>query len=197
MTRKAQVIERREVEHFRELNRDLAVGKATVTKAERMAMVHQQFPAVDKLDWERAFDEDYGLLGKLIRDVLRLDVPEPGKSGPRPVLDLEDGTAALHRLLRDDYGTLPFAEMLEVLRGKLSLRGLANKTGISKTQIARLLDGEVQPTVPEMMSVAGAFKKDPSYFLEWRAAAVASAIVLRLSRVPEASISAYRQIKAD
>lgn len=178
----------------RALNREAAAGRV-VSKAERRTMISEQFPAVDKLDWERAFSDDFGLLGTLIRDILRLDVPDPGKSGPRPVLELEEGMAALHRLLKDDFGTLPFHQSLEVLRGQLSLRGLANKTGLSKTQVARLLGGEVSPTPDEMQRVADAFRKHPSYFMEWRASAVAAAIVARLLNAPEASISAYSQIR--
>lgn len=195
MSRRPELIKRPEVEHFREVNQQVAAGRV-VSRSERMAMIRQQFPSVTKLEWERAFDEDYGLLGKVIRDILRLDVPQSSKSGPRSVPSGAEGSAALHRLLKDDFGTLPFHEMFEVLQGKLSVRGLANKVGISKSQVSRLLAGQTHPTAAEMQLVAAAFKKHPSYFVEWRAAVVATAIRERLTGVPEASITAYRQISS-
>lgn len=177
--------------HFRELN---ALPKK-VPAAERMKQIKEQFPSVEKLDWNEAFKQDIGLMGAILRDVLKIDLStRPGVSGPRPGVDPEEGRARLRQLLGQDYTNLPFHEAFEVLAGGRSYTHLARKTGLSRSKVFRLAKNMEQPSVDELRQVAEAFKKHPSFFFEYRTYYVAAAMQQRMEHAPEASITAYRKI---
>ena len=173
---------------------DLNAATPKVSRSERQALIREHFPSVEQLDWARAFTADVALMGRLIRDILKLNAAEPGRPGPRASVEYRDGVSALRQLIGDDYCHEPLARALAMLRGDRSLRALSVKIGCSKSQVVRLLAGEVDPTPVQMQRTATAFGKHPSFFLEWRAGAVAAAIGRQLADSPEASVVAYRQL---
>lgn len=180
---------RPEIEFFAELN----AATPRVTRGERLSLIKRQFASID-LDWDRAFSDDVALMGRLIGDILKLEAAEPGKPGPRASIEYAEGVEALRRLVGDDYSMHPFPQAISLLRAGRSLRAMSLKLDISKSQLVRLLDGDIQPTPDEMQRAAKAFGKHPSYFLEWRTMAVAEAIRRQLIELPEASVAAYRQL---
>lgn len=161
----------------------------------RAKMIASQFGSVDKLHWRKAFASDIDLFARLVKDILKLDQAQPGRPGPRPALDYEEGVSRLRQYMGQDYALDPFPEALRVLGDGRSIRSLARKTGLSKNHIHRLLTGDISPDAYAMSTIAESFGKHPSYFLEWRTMWIASAIVDRLTSQPESSISMYRKLK--
>lgn len=161
---------------------------------ERVGVIHKQFPSTTNLDWKKAFDEDLDLFGRIIRDILKLDQVEPGRSGPRPALEMMQAHRSLRALSGDDYATVPFREAYRALTHGRSLRGLSAKTSLAKSRLHRLMTGEIEPTFDDMEKIAGAFKKHASYFAEWRAGFVTAIVNDRLAQAPEASIVYYDRL---
>lgn len=161
----------------------------------RAQMILTQFNAVDKLSWRKAFGTDIDLFGRLVKDILKLDQAQPGRPGPRPALDYEQGVARLKQYMGTDYAVEQFRDAFRYLANGRSIRALARKTGLSKNHVHRLTTGEIEPDAYAMTQIAKAFDKSPSYFVEWRAMWVANAIVNRLADHPESSIALYRKLK--
>ena len=175
-----------------------AFEQATKEKApwdRRAAMISAQFNSVDQLSWRKAFQTDIDLFGRLVKDILKLDQAQPGRPGPRPALDYEQGVARLRQYMGQDYSLDGFRDSLKHLANGRSIRSLARKTGLSKNHIHRLMTGEMQPDAYAMRQIADAFGKHPSYFLEWRSMWIACAIVDRVTLNPEASIALYRKMR--
>lgn len=173
---------------------------------DRQALIRKRFPAGKNLSgaespetqaaWKRAFDHDIDLAGRILREVLRVDQATPGRLGPRLALDASRAQPLVDEWLGRDplarpYTTLPFAEALTKLAGTRSLRHLSTKVTISPSQVRRLLRAEVTPSGKEMETIAGAFGKDASYFLEYRVGAIAAHIMHSLVGQPEHSIRYY------
>ncbi len=161
----------------------------------RKKLIKSQFPAVDSLNWEAAFRADVGLLGLIIKDVLKSDQSSLGRPGPRPTLDPKRSVERYNQFIGDDYSLLPMDETLSNLKGKTSLRGLAAKTGLDYNKIYRLLNGTDAPDVASMQDIARAYGKHPSFFLEYRILFILGAIEQNLIESPESSVSAYIKLK--
>lgn len=162
--------------------------------ADRKKIVNEQFPDWDKLDWVDAFS-DIELFGRIIRDILKLDQSEPGRSGPRPVLDRRAAEHRLRQFQRVDYSELPFKEALAVLAGGRSVRHLEAKTGVNRNTIQRLLAGTKEPSLYLMEELARGFGKEPSYFLEYRTAFILAALESRMLASPEIVGDLYNKLR--
>lgn len=178
---------------------DLSEFDQSLTPRERKDLISQRFPSVNNLDWSVAL-QDEDLFGRLLRDIVKVDLAVPGKSGPRFGLTRQTGEPALARLVGKDpmagaYTMLPFSEALRHLMGKRSLRGMEAKLGgaISRSRIHKLLKGET-PRVEEIEVIARVFGKLPGFFLEYRVHFVASAVAMNLTARPDASIAAYEKV---
>lgn len=161
---------------------------------QKLAEAKRRFPSIERLDWERAFTQDPALMGAIIHDILKADAAE-GTTGRRPHLGPEVATGPrLRQLLGEDHTTLSFDEAFSLLVGEMRLSTVAAKTGMSKTQVWRLLRGKTAPSADEMEKVAVAFRRHPSYFAEWRATWVLALLARRLERLPEATVGYYRRL---
>lgn len=176
---------------FREMN----ASTEKIPLQKRLDTVKSQFPRTESFDWRKAFDKDLDLFARIMRDVLKVDQAVPGRPGPRPGLDYERGVKSLRQMMGQDYSTLDFASTFEFLVGDRSLSHTAAKTGLSRSQVHRLLRGEVDPDIYEIEQVAEAFGKHPSFFAEYRAAFVVAALSERLMSAPESTIGFYRRIQ--
>lgn len=161
----------------------------------RAAMITSQFSSVENLKWRKAFESDIDLFARLVKDILKLDQAQPGRPGPRPALDYEQGVARLRQYMGQDYSLDVFPRTLKDLANGSSIRAIARKTGLSKNHVHRLMTGDLEPDAYAMSCVADAYGKHPSYFVEYRALWVANAIVNRLADNPESSIALYRKLK--
>lgn len=178
---------------------DIAVFRQEMTPADRKRLLHEKYPSTAQLNWERAFDSDIDLLGHMLRDILKLDMAEPGAAGRRPGLDENESRPSLDRLMGRDptshvYSVLPFPATFRLLIGKRSLRAMRAKVDIPLTRIHRLLAATVAPSPQEMERIAAAFAKQPSYFVEYRVQAIAATIFAALGTQPEASIGVYERL---
>lgn len=178
---------------FIEANRGDKNGKK-MPWDERVALIERTYPSVLKLDWKRAFDRDLDMFAKIMQDILKADAAAPGRSGPKPGVDMKTGAARLRQLMRDDYSMIPFHEAFTILAADRSLSALAAKTKLSRSQIRRLLRGDVTPSAFEMECVAKAFSKSPGYFAEYRAGTILAALADRLENVPEASVKYWHEL---
>lgn len=161
---------------------------------ERMALINEQFPSTVKLEWQRAFN-DIELFGRVLRDILKVDQTVPGRSGPRPVLNQHEAMARLRQFMRVDYSELEFRDSFRVLSTGKSIRGIAAMTGLDRNMVHKLLSGSRQPDLYAMEAVARAFKKDPSYFTEYRMAYVLGALRDRMEHSPEITIDLYKRLQ--
>lgn len=173
--------------------RDAAAGKKTPWK-ERVRVIRDEFPSVETLDWNRAMQADPMIMQRIIDDIVKVDVAEPGRSGPRPSLTAESN-ARRRQLLGEDYSYESFTVALRALVGTRSLQHAARKCGIAKTFLWSLLRGEKEPSVEMMERIAAGFGKEPSYFVEYRSAYVAAALAARLEGSPEQSVVVFNRVR--
>ena len=177
------------LEPFKELN------KKKVPWEERMKVVHRQFPSTASLDWKRAFDADVNLLGRIIGDVLKADMAEPGRPGKRAAVDRRAAEARLRQMLGAEYSIEPFSLAFKTLVNGRSIRSVAAKTGLDRNAVYRLLEGKMSPDAYEMETIAKAYHKQPEYFVEYRIAYVTAVVAHRLAENPEAAFGIFRKVK--
>lgn len=163
---------------------------------ERVRLVDEVFPSFSRLEWYRAFD-DVDLFGRVLRDILKTDQTQPGRSGPRPNLDRDPALAKLREYMGNDYSDTYFGPALKMLAKGQSLRGIARKTGIAFTTLQRHVTGERPVDMVTLERIARAYKKDPGYFLEYRVAYVLAALGDRMVVSPETTVGLYRRIKGE
>jgi transcriptional regulator with XRE-family HTH domain len=188
-----------DLEPFTELNGTSVKGKR-VPWQKRVDLIFRQFPTTEALiegkvpNWKRAFDKDIDLFAWILRDVLKADSATPGRSGPKPTVDRFQGAVRLRQLMGDDYSVEPFNVAFRSLAHARSLSNIAHKTGLSRTQVNRLLKGDSQPSGAEMEAIAKAFNVAPGFFAEYRLGVVVNALVDKLQKVPEATVKYWREI---
>jgi DNA-binding phage protein len=171
-------LERPDLSEFTALNKTQR-GKRTPWD-KRVALIQERFPSVLTLDWRKAFDEDLDLFADIMRDVLKADAAEPGRSGPKPSVDLRDGVTRFRQLVHEDFSMLSFQESLEILMAGMSLTTAARKTGLSRAKLHRLLRGLEAPSPHEMEQIAKGL--------------VTAAMQERLMNNPEASVKWYTEL---
>lgn len=174
---------------FKELNQE------KVPWDQRAKVIRQQFPSVQKLDWHRLFSEDPALMGRLINDILKIDIARPGKPGKRPAVEPGIADHRLRQIMGEDYATLPFPQALRALQGPRSARGLAKKVGLDRNYINRLLAGDTSPSASIMEQIAQAFHKDPAWFVEYRMGYIFAVLHHKMGAVPEASVTFYKKMR--
>lgn len=180
---------------FREANaKSTQKGAKKLGWDERVELIKHQFPSVISLDWKKAFDRDLDLFAWIMKDVLKVDAAEPGRSGPKPAVEYRAGVTRFRQMMGEDYSMRPFHEAFTILAGERSLSALAAKTGVSRSRIRLLLRGDIQPSWEQMEKIAAGFAKSPGYFLEYRRGVVVAAIWERLTAIPEASVKYFYEI---
>ena len=178
---------------FQEANQLAKEGKKLPWER-RVSLIVEHFPTALALDWKLAFERDPDMFAWIVQDILRVDGATPGRSGPKPNVDVRKAAARLRRMIGDDYTALPFHEAFRVLAGERSMSHLARKTGISRSQVHRLYAGQCDPSASEMEAIAKAFDKPAGYFTEYRLNVMMGAILERLERNPEATVKYYRHL---
>ena len=175
---------------------DLSVFDEKMPWQERYEIIKKTFPNVETLDWNKVFRTDPAIMGRIVNDVLKIDQAEPGRPGKRPALDVGVAEERLHQIRGEDYTILPFAEALRNARAGKSIRSLAHYSGLPKSTVHRLADGDTRPSLEQIEAIAKGVRKAPSYFLEYRIAFVLSAMVELFSQSPESTIVQYEKLVA-
>lgn len=162
------------------------------------AAVYARYPSAAEEDWTAAL-ADYDLMGRLIRDVLRVG-HTPKQRGSRPELERDEALSRLNQLRGDDYTMLPFPEAFRALARwdpdtpTRSLTNIARRVDIPRSRTHRLLTGESKPSHADLEQIAAAFGRRPTYFAEYRIALVVAAIEAHLEAAPEATVGIVRQL---
>lgn len=152
-----------------------------------------------ELAWQKVFYREPELMGRILRDILKQEQAIPGRPGPRPGLDvaraepLVDGWMGRDPKVRP-YSVLPFHQAFQLLVEGRSIRSVANTVGLPRNTVHRLIRGQVSPTSDMMLRVAHAYKKNPSFFLEWRIGVISAAIIQALTNQPERSVKSYEAL---
>jgi hypothetical protein len=183
------------VRFFTEVNEAARRQGKRIPWAERVKMIHEHFPSTVTLDWRKALSLPE-TLPHILRDILRLDQADPGRSGPRPAPDYRKGLKTIRQMVGEDYSTLPFHQAFEVLARGYSVRHLARKTQLSSSAIQRYLQGDRQPGLDEMARIARAFGKQPWYFAEYRLDFIMTSIGSKLETAPDATVVLYKKLLA-
>lgn len=185
---------RQEILPFIELNKQEKTQGYKVPWGERYALICAHFPNADQMDWNFAF-KDVEVFGRLIYDILWQDQKEEwdGK-GIRPVFSPPRARQKLRQYLGNDYSYVPFTEAFGALAGDRSIRHLASKIGISAHYAWNLKNGVSQPDLFIIEQIARAFKKDPSYFREYRISYILGALGDQMDLAPEITVDIYRKI---
>lgn len=181
-----------------EKQKKLLVFTGPMNSKERRSKIYEVFPSTASLNWKKALDNDPDILGRMLRDILKLDQLVPGRPGTRS-LDQTRAEPTLDRMMGRDpterpYSLLPFNEAFRLLLGKRSMRSAQAKFGLSKSKIHRFLNGTADPTAVEMETIASALGKAPSFFLEYRVRSITSSIHQSLQDLPEESIPLYEKM---
>lgn len=157
------------------------------------------------VSWEALLAEE-DVLGRILKDILKADQMEPGRSGPRPNLDYERGMRTWREMAsretqvkrtERDFTGLPFTEAFAKLIGPDSLTAIARKTSISRSRAHRLLNGHEEPTVDDLHAIAEAYGKHPAYWLEYRTELIVAALAARLAARPEMTVAIYNKLTRD
>lgn len=157
---------------------------------ERIKLIEQQFPGVCEADWNIIL-KDPDTLGRLLKDILKVDQIEPGRAGPRPNLNYERGMQTWREITGQDYCELPFIDALRVLTRGQAVRVVARKANVTKTRMDRLMRGIDHPSADDLRAIATAYGKRPAFFAEYRREFVTAAIIARLSDEPEMTTAIY------
>lgn len=174
------------------------VNKIGETWEQTVSRVNNQFPStMEYRDWWYERLGSMELLGSILHDIINIDlILESGtvRRGSRPPLEYIEGMAKLRQLRGEDFSTQPFMDAFRELVAQRSIRHVSRLTGLSKTTIHRLLQGEIAPSGEEMEKVAAGFFKKGSYFKEYRTAIVCALTARLLDDNPERSIAVVRRL---
>lgn len=184
-----------ELQPFIELNKQEKSQGAKIPWKDRYALICSHFPAAERLDWRAAF-RDEGVWGRLVYDLLVHDQKaEWDGKGPRPPFDPKRARERLNQWMGNDYSYVEFEQTFNTLVGERSLRHIASKMGVSAHFVWKLKNGTASPDLYTLERIAKAFKKDPSYFLEYRIAYVLGALGDQMDLAPEISVDLYRRVR--
>lgn len=170
-------------------------SKKKMPWSERVGMIEEFWPSVKRLDWDKAFRQDPGLMGRIINDIIKMEAAIPGRPGKRPNVSREETEKHLKRLTGEDYTLRSFHEAVGELREDRSIRHLARRFGMTRDHTWRLVSGKRVPTVDDMEIVARVFEKDPSYFLEYRLSYIIGFLYDKLERNPDITVLHHRRIR--
>lgn len=163
---------------------------------ETISRLYEEIPEAKTVNWEGLFRSDPKILGDMINDVIKVSVSKKGRPGKRSANSEEDVAADLRKLTNSDYADDPFVVAIRYAMGDRSLRQTAAMSGIDKMRLHRLVNGLGIPATGEEMEKLGlALKKDPSYFLEYRAAFVCHALYRMLMDNPDSAVVFYKKIR--
>ena len=162
-------------------------------EADRYAQVQESWPST-RADRDQVSEvlADYDLLGRVMRDVLRIGYDAP-RRGQRSPLEWSDGQARLRALSAERAGqatTRPFADAFPELASEAgaTIDDIAAGADISRSQVHRLLRGHIMATPIEMAKLATYFGKPVTYFTEYRVHLICESMAQQLVAAPERTI---------
>ena len=157
---------------------------------EKHRRILAQYPEVNDVNWSTLLRNDSDIFARLLGDVLKSG-SRGSKPGKRPALGRREALERLAKVGDEDFSEFGFTETFTYLAGEASVRGVAAKTGLGKSDVQRLLQGDAEPSYAVMEQIAEAYRKHPSFFLEYRIAHTLVVIDEFLHSSPETATSWY------
>jgi hypothetical protein len=157
---------------------------------EKYRRIVSQYPEVVDVNWSELLRSDGDVFARLLGDVLKSG-SRGSKPGKRPTLDRREALERLAKVGDEDFSEFGFHETFSYLTQGTSIRGVAAKTGLGKSYVQRLLAQDTDPSFAVMEQIAKAYKKHPSYFLEYRIAKTLVVIDSLLHDSPETATAWY------
>lgn len=154
----------------------------------------KQYPNVREMSWSKALNEEGDIFARLLGDVLKSE-GRGSKPGKRPQLDRAEALTRLAKLSGEDFSDVDFRSTFRNLTNGRSLSNIAHKTGLGRSYVQRLLNGTADPSFETMERIAEAFRKNPSYFIEYRIATVVVILHDMFVESPETATSWYLKLK--
>jgi len=161
--------------------------------AERAKEIMATFPSIELLNWDKVFELDPVIAGRIINDIIKIGGPSTGRPGKRASLTEQEASSRYRQIIGEDFSYSPFQDAFKDLCGKRSLSTVANLTGLDRNAVYRLIKGK-EPSVDQMEEIAKGFKKSPSYFLEYRVMFVTAFVYEHLMGFPESSVVFYNKL---
>jgi transcriptional regulator with XRE-family HTH domain len=161
--------------------------------SEEARNVRENTGSLPEINWARSL-RDMEVFGRMMQDILKVDLSPVGKPGPRASVSERDGAQRLQELWYGSYSLLPFPDALEELTGGHSYRRVAEKAGVNRNVVDRMRRGVLRPDAYTLAAIARAYGKAPNYFAEYRHMVVVALMLERMLRVPETSVTAYRRL---
>lgn len=134
-----------------------------------------------------------GLLGDILRDLLRLEATDGSRNRTTP--ELADGIAQLQDLIGNDYSVAPFPEAMAVCTRGQSRRQVAERAQLPLAQVQRLATGKARPTAYDMEAIARAYGRPPEWFHAYRVLVLVRLVEEDLERHPERSAVLMRKVR--
>lgn len=175
--------------------RDMNSGPKKASWHQRYAEISKNFKSVERLNWEKVFNDDPEILGSIINDILKLNVPSKGRPGKRPSLQEDQAREMFSTLMGENFTEEPFHVAFRKLSAPASIRELATTFGLDKMLIHRLLNNRQAPTLEQMEQIAVHYHKEPSFFVEWRVAYVVSYLDTLIRQNPDLSVALFKRLK--
>lgn len=157
---------------------------------EKYKRIVSQYPEVTQTNWAALLRQESDIFARLLGDVLKSG-SRGSKPGKRPTLDRAEALQRLAKVADEDFSDYEFHETFRLLTQGVSVRGVAAKTGLGKSYVQRLLQGDADPSFETMERIAKGFKKHPSFFLEYRIAKTLVVIDSLLHESPETATAWY------
>lgn len=158
--------------------------------------VKEEYASVTDLKWRETLSYDTEVFTHILADIIKAEGKRP-KPGKRPALDRQSAQEALSRLSGAQFSDRTFVETFSHLVGDRSYRHLAQKTGIHKDTVHKLMHGKLQPSNDTMEAIAAAFGKDPAYFLEYRVHMILAMVGEYLKDAPETATAWYLRARGN
>lgn len=155
--------------------------------------IKEVYPDVN-FDWNKSLGFESDVFVDLLSDVIKAE-GKRSKPGKRPSLSRQVAESELARLSGEDYSEYEFQKAFQILTRGKSVRGIAHKVGIDKSQVHRLLTGAAKPSFEAMEKIAAAYKKHPSFFVEYRTYIVLMLIEQFMKGSPETATAWYVALK--
>lgn len=140
--------------------------------------------------WVAAFTVHPDAMHLVLADLIKQVHATPGRIGQRPMPREE--LVDFDGLIYGEENEAPLTEAIPALMGSQSERAFCAKIPMSRGTFQRMLRGEYHPDVRELRAIAAAFRKPPTYFLEYRKAMAIAAFIQLLDARPGFATSLYR-----
>ncbi len=155
---------------------------------EKITNLKNDMPELQEINWSKLIGNNPEILETIVSGIVKVD-------GQHRKVANADRSRRINQMYSQEFSEKKFKDAFIILCGKDSLRITANKTNISYSHIFQLKSGNANPTIPMMESIASAYNRQPSYFLEYRIHFILESMSNFLSQNPEIATTWFGKAK--